>query len=287
MTFSLGLAVWAYKNWLGNLFPADLPARSFLPAYAARFPVVEGNTTFYAIPSPATVDRWAAQTPTGFKFCPKIPKRVTHNGLLLPYLAEGSAFCQLMAGLGDRLGPFLMQLPPNYGVNRLEDLRGFLTGWKQTCDRPLAVEVRHLDWFSAEHRGDLQDLLRDLGFARAILDTRPIYNATDNPQQYSPNKKPQVPVQPQTTTDFTLVRYISHPIWENNIPYLEQWAAWIDRQLQQSIQVYFFMHCPLEDNSPTNARNFQAMLEAKQIPVPGLPWNAILPEAEQLGLFGA
>jgi uncharacterized protein YecE (DUF72 family) len=285
MGFYLGLAIWGYKNWLGDLFPVGLPAQEFLTCYANRFPTVEGNTTFYAIPSPDTVDRWATETPPGFQFCPKLPKGVTHNGLLLPYVEEGLAFGALMEGLGDRLGPFLMQLPPNYGVNRLADLRGFLTSWVDRTTRPLALEVRHLDWFSAAHRGDLQDLLRDLGIARAILDTRPIYNATDNPQQYSQNKKPQVPVQPQITADFTLVRYISHPIWENNLPYLEQWAAWIDRQLQNRITVYFFMHCPLEDNSPTHARNFQALLEGKGIPVPPLPGYQIETQPEQLGLF--
>jgi uncharacterized protein YecE (DUF72 family) len=285
MGFYLGLAIWGYKNWLGDLFPAGLPARAFLACYADRFSVVEGNTTFYAIPSPATVDRWASETPSGFQFCPKLPKAVTHNGLLLPYLEEALAFGGLMEGLGDRLGPFLMQLPPNYGVDRLADLRGFLTNWVDRSNRPLALEVRHLDWFGSEHRGDLQDLLRALGIARAILDTRAIYNATDNPQQYSQNKKPQVPVQPQITADFTLVRYISHPIWENNLPYLAQWADWIDRQLQNGIAVYFFIHCPLEDNSPTNARHFQAMLEAKRIPVQPLPWNQIEGPPEQLGLF--
>jgi uncharacterized protein YecE (DUF72 family) len=289
MGFSLGLAIWGYRNWLGGLFPVGLPTRAFLSCYADRFSVVEGNTTFYATPSPETVDRWAKETSPGFQFCPKLPKSVSHNGLLMPYLEEGIAFCHLMEGLGDRLGPFLLQLPPNYGVNRLEDLQQFLTGWVDRTNRPLALEVRHLDWFSTAHRGDLQTLLRGQNIARAILDTRPIYNAMDNPQQYSQNKKPQVPVQPQITSDFTLVRYISHPIWENNLPYLEQWAAWIDRQLQQGTRIYFFMHCPLEDNSPQNALNFQSLLEAKGIAVPPLPWNQIVnqivAEPEQLGLF--
>jgi uncharacterized protein YecE (DUF72 family) len=295
-TFSLGLAVWAYKGWLGDLFPAKSRSADFLSLYSRRFNCVEGNTTFYSIPDAATVQRWREQTPPGFEFCPKLPKTVTHNGPLLPYLPQALAFLGLMAGLADRLGPLMVQLPPSYGPARLADLSGFLQGWRAATSADLALEVRHLDWFREPHCSQLTALLTSLNVGRVLLDTRPVYDVMpnsqpdgkpepkDDPQQYSTNKKPKVPLQPTITADFSLVRYISHPDRACNEAYLATWAAWCAATLAQNTRIYFFVHCPLEDHSPANARAFQQQLERSGVPVPPLPWDG-LASASQLSLL--
>jgi uncharacterized protein YecE (DUF72 family) len=84
MNFLLGCAVWAYKGWVGELYPKGSKAAEFLPLYTQRFTTVEGNTTFYAVPNQETVVSWASQMPPGFEFCPKLPRQLTHNGLLEP-----------------------------------------------------------------------------------------------------------------------------------------------------------------------------------------------------------
>jgi uncharacterized protein YecE (DUF72 family) len=285
--FSLGLAVWAYKGWLGDLFPAKSRSGDFLSLYSRRFNCVEGNTTFYAIPDATTVQRWSQQTPPGFEFCPKLPKAITHNGPLLPYLPQALAFLELMQGLGDRLGPLMAQLPPSYSPAQFADLSAFLAGWRAATAASLALEVRHLDWFREPDGSRLTALLESLHVGRVLLDTRPVYDNIkpgDNPQQYSTNKKPQVPLQPTITADFSLVRYISHPDLASNQDYLAAWVTWCEAALRQGKRVYFFVHCPLEEHSPTNARAFQHQLEGQGVAVPPLPWDSVA-SSSQLSLL--
>ena len=285
MSFHLGCAIWAYKGWLGELFPADSRAADFLKLYSRRFTAVEGNTTFYSIPDADTVKRWAAETPAGFEFCLKLPKTLTHNGLLQPALPGTLAFLETMGGLGDRLGPLLAQLPPSYSPAHFDDLKAFLTALPRG-KAEFALEVRHLDWFKAPHAAKLTQLLERLGVARVLLDTRPIYDAPDNPQLHSERKKPKLPLQPSVTAPFSLVRFISHPDLALNQPFWNEWVALVDQWLQQGTRIYFFVHCPLEERSPTNARHFQQLLERHHLPVDPLPWEAIVQATPtQLTLF--
>ncbi len=301
MSFWLGCAIWAYKDWVGDLFPLGSQANQFLALYSRRFTAVEGNTTFYSVPTAVTVQRWAAETPAGFKFCPKLPRTLTHQGSLTNAIADTAAFLERMQGLGDRLGPVFAQLPPSYGPSQLEDLTAFLEAIAPQTR--LAVEVRHPGWFQAETAQRLNELLADRGVGRVLLDTRPIYNCPDDPQLASERRKPKLPLQPVTTASFNLVRYISHPDPQYNQGYLQAWAEQVQQWLQQNQQVYFFVHCPVEQHSPGNARQFyhllgQQLLTSQQpIDLPPLPWDQVeqspelsaelsaLPAATQLRLF--
>lgn len=284
MNFSIGCAVWAYKGWLGDLFPSESRPSEFLRLYSRRFTTVEGNTTFYSIPDAQTVKRWASETPDGFKFCLKLPKALTHAGLLKPRIADTLRFIEQMQGLGDRLGPLFAQLPPGYSPTDLADLDAFLTALSQH-DVELALEVRHLNWFKPPDAGHLTDLLQGIGVGQVLMDTRPIYEAPDDPQLASERRKPKVPLQPVVTAPFSLIRFISHPDLQFNQPYLEQWASQVDAWLRQGTRIYFFVHCPQEERSPTNARQFQALLEQQGSAVPPLPWNTLGQSPSQLSLF--
>ncbi|GAB4444515.1 MAG: DUF72 domain-containing protein [Cyanobacteria bacterium J069] len=285
--FRIGCAIWAYKDWLGDLYPQGSRPSDFLRLYGQRFTTVEGNTTFYSTPDEPTVKRWAADTPTGFHFCPKLPRDVSHQGLLAPRLPAAIAFLDRMAGLGDRLGPVFLQLPPSYAPAQQDDLRAFLAGWPH--DRAeLAVEVRHLDWFREANTIELTYLLADYQTSRVLLDTRPIYDCPDDPQLDSERKKPRVPLHKTLTTDTALIRYISHPNLDFNEPYFQDWGRQITAWLQAGKRIYLFIHCPVEKHSPRNARQFQYWLEQAGAPVPPLPWEAIAPppeEPQQLSLF--
>ncbi len=285
-SFAMGLAIWGYKNWLGTFFPEKTPAQNFLKRYGDRFSIVEGNTTFYSIPSPETVKRWKTETQPGFKFFPKLPKSVTHNGRLMPYLPQAFQFLELMQGLDDRLGGLFLQLPPSYSAGHFTDLELFLSTWRSATQVPLFLEVRNLTWFEISYRDRLNQLLRIHQIDRVLLDIRPIYNANDSAQQYSASRKPNLPLQPIVTAGTAFVRYISHPIRDCNTEYLMEWVEQVETWLNQGKTVYFFMHCPVEENSPQNAQYFQDLLERSGINVPPLPWNLLSPpELEQLELF--
>ncbi|KAM3100843.1 DUF72 domain-containing protein [Phormidesmis sp. 146-35] len=282
MSFKVGCAIWAYKGWVGDLFPRGSRSTDFLNLYSRRFTTVEGNTTFYSIPDAETVSRWAQETPPGFEFCLKLPKIFTHKGRLEPAIADSLKFLNHMQGLGDRLGPLFAQLPPSYSPAHLDDLTKFLQSWSGQA--ALALEVRHPDWFREPHQSRLNALLKDLKIGRVLLDTRPIYNAPDDPQIESERKKPNVPLQPIVTAPICLIRFISHPNAALNQTYLDEWVKWIEQWLPET-QVYFFVHCPVEERSPQTARHFQQLLELQNVPILPLPWNQIPQPSQQLDLF--
>lgn len=282
--FWIGCALWGYKEWVGTLFPAGSRSSDFLQLYSDRFTSVEGNTTFYSVPDEKTVLRWAQETSPGFKFCPKLPKQLTHKGLLTPNVGDTQKFIERMQNLGDRLGPIFAQLPPSYSPSQWVDLKQFLSHLP-THEVELALEVRHLDWFQPPFSQHLSELLTDLGIGRVLLDTRPIYDVPDNPQLASEQKKPRVPVEFSVTAQFSLIRYISHPNWEMNLIFLQDWLNVLEQWLQQGVQVYFFVHCPLEQRSPDNAQSIQALFEQHALNIPELPWNRIQQEPHQLNLF--
>ena len=129
MSLYIGCPVWAYKPWVGSFFPEGTKPSAFLREYTRRLTTVEGNTTFYAVPSEETLAGWAAEMPKGFHFCPKLPRFISHSGNLASGIEEAQQFTQRMQGLGDRLGPMFLQLPPRYGPSKMDDLREFLAAW--------------------------------------------------------------------------------------------------------------------------------------------------------------
>ncbi len=280
--FFLGCPVWAYKGWVGSLYPPKSRSTDFLHLYSRRFTTVEGNTTFYAVPSEELVARWASETPEGFEFCLKLPRDITHGGSLQSAISEAASFLERVRGLGSRLGPIFAQLPPDCGPESLDDLTRFLEAWPR-CS--LALEVRHPDWFKEPHAGNLTAVLQGLGVGRVLLDTRPIYISPGDAELHSYRRKPQLPVQPSVTAPFSLVRFIAHPKQVVNQLFLQEWASLADEWLRQGTRVYFFVHCPVDDRVPAIARAFQHWLEEQGTPVPPLPWDEIDPKPRQLSLF--
>jgi uncharacterized protein YecE (DUF72 family) len=285
MNFLIGCAVWAYKGWVGELYPKGSKAAEFLYLYSQRFTTVEGNTTFYSVPNQQTVAHWVSQMQPGFQLCPKLPRQLTHNGLLEPSIPGAVEFLEQMRILGKHCGPVFAQLPPSYEPASLEDLTTFLRAWPQS-EVPLAIEVRHPDWFKEPHASHLNALLQQLGIGRVLLDTRPAYSGSARyGQQTVEPRKPKVPVQPVVTAPFSLVRFISHPDPKVNQPFMEEWVMWVDQWLRSGKRIYFFIHCPIEKYSPGNARHFQQLLEQHGAPVPPLHWNSIDQSPIQLNLF--
>ncbi len=270
----IGCAVWAHPSWAGTVYSAKSRspqvARSPLADYSRRFGIVEGNTTFYVTPTVATLQQWAATTPLGFQFCLKLPQAITHQSAnLTAAIPMALDFAVLAQNLGERLGPCFAQLPPAYGAAQIDDLQAFLTAWPH-AQVPLALEVRHLSWW---HPKALHTLLQATQTTRVLLDTRPIYSSTDDPQAGSQRRKPQVPLVPEVTTKIAFVRYISYPDREQNLPYWQGWVAQWQQWQAQGIRVYFFVHCPQEQHSLGFAEELYRQLQGVNPggPAPALP----------------
>lgn len=283
MSFYLGCALWSYQGWVGEFFPPGSRQKDFLRLYSQRLSAVEGNTTFYAVPNPKTIARWVSETPPGFKFCLKLPREITHNGLLQPKIEQAMQFIASIQGLGNCLAHCFAQLPPHYSPEFLDDLKAFLQVLSPE-NIALALEVRHPDWFREPHASKLNKLLAQLEIGRVLLDTRPIYQTGDR-AAISQCKKPDLPLQPNVTAKFSHIRFISHPQLELNQPFLEEWGTLVKQWLQQGTQIYFFIHCPEEARSPHTARYLQTLLEKNGAPVPPLGWNQLGLPPQQLSLF--
>lgn len=270
--FFIGCPMWGYKEWVGSFFPARTPASDFLRLYSQRLTCVEGNTTFYALPNAETVARWRAETPPDFRFCPKIPREISHSPALEASHSATMTFVERMCGLGERLGPIFLQLPPAFGPANLKQLETWLTFWPSTVR--LAVEVRHPAFFEKEHGATLNALLNTFQAARVIMDTRPMRSGPAEEQNMlqARERKPDLPIYPAITSDFTFLRYIGHMSSTVNAPFLEFWARRLAQWLERGITLYVFCHCPFEVHSP--AICYELYQRVKQlVPLPALPWN--------------
>lgn len=282
--FHLGCAVWGHPGWVGPVFPAGTAQRRHLEEYVLRFAAVEGNSVFHGLPLSATVERWRATMPDGFQMVPKLPREVTHAGPMLAQLAARDVALGRLALLGARCGPILLQLPPRYGPTMMDDLLGFLDAWPTAAPAPL-VEFRHLGWFAPDVAPRLHEALCERRIGRVILDTRPVYDCDDDPQQLNPRKKPRLPVPVEPPGRRVMVRFIGHPQREHNERWLPRWAELIDGWLREGREVYAFCHCPDEDHSPWIARRLQLHLEERGAPVPPLPWDQLREPPRQTRLF--
>jgi uncharacterized protein YecE (DUF72 family) len=275
--FYIGCPMWGYKEWVGTLFPAHTPASDFLRLYSKKLTTVEGNTTCYALPSEETIARWRQETPSTFRFCPKVSRDISHSARLDAQKSETLSFVKRMQGLGTRLGPIFLQLPPSFGPGQMAQLQTFLTFWP--TDIQLAVEVRHPDFFKEPHTATLNTLLSQHQVARVIMDTRPLRVGTAEEQQVlqARERKPDLPLQIALTADFAFVRYIGNPQMEINEPFLAEWAQILGQWLLEGKTVYGFCHCPFEKYSPSICAELYQQVRVVA-PLPALPW----PEPQEL-----
>jgi uncharacterized protein YecE (DUF72 family) len=160
----IGTSGFSYREWLGAFYPARLPGKEMLAYYAARMPTVEINYTFRAMPKPAMFEGWAGAAPPAFRFALKAPERITHRARLVGTDEAIDRFDIVARVLGERLGPVLFQLPPDFKID-LGCLRDFLTLLNGRL-RP-AFEFRNRSWFS----DTTFQTLRDFGAALCIAES--------------------------------------------------------------------------------------------------------------------
>jgi uncharacterized protein YecE (DUF72 family) len=148
MNVLIGTSGFAFKEWKGPFYPADLKDDAMLGYYSARYPTVEINNTFYRLPKEHVLQDWASQVNETFSFSIKASQRITHYARLKPDSGGALEFLlRTTATLGARLGPILFQLPPTMEKNA-DRLRTFLKLLPN--DRRFTIEFRHESWFDDE-----------------------------------------------------------------------------------------------------------------------------------------
>ncbi len=273
-TYYLGLPGWAFPGWCGTYF-TDKPSR--LASYAEVFNSVEGNATFYRVPSADTVLRWRdALGDAGFRFCFKLPREVTHERGRAGRVLEG--FLDVIEPLDPFLGPLLVQFPATFGPADLEIAGGWLRELGER--RRFVIEVRHPAFFDDP---ELLEAALESAAGRVVLDSRPLYEGDRaHPDVLAAlHKKPDVPVDPDAPGDVAFVRLILHPDLESNRVYLDEWATHVAGYLKKDIETFMMIHCPNYRHCPPLARDFHDALRLRYDGLAPLPaW----PIPEQLKL---
>lgn len=158
----LGTAGWSIPRQNADSFPAE---GTSLERYAARFPVVEINSSFHRPHRISTWARWRDTVPATFRFSAKVPKLITHQRKLVDFQEPLREFIDQAETLGEKLAVLLVQLPPKLEFDPDVAMPFFdaLTGTRTAA---IACEPRHPSWFNAE----VDRLLADAGVARVAAD---------------------------------------------------------------------------------------------------------------------
>jgi uncharacterized protein YecE (DUF72 family) len=260
-SYYLGCPGWGLPSWVGRLFPARTRRTDFLARYAEVFNTVEGNTTFYALPTPDMVARWRDQVGSEFRFCFKFPRAITHDRLLRDCAGDVATFLDRVSPLGELLGTLFLQLPPRFGVEQLPLLRAFLGALP--ADFRYAVELRDEAFFRAGREEDeAVALLRERGVDLVIMDTRGIHASKSLMFADVRGRKPSLPVVMRATAAQPLVRFVPHETFDESRHLLEPWSRQLAAWIALGKRPYFFMHAPDDTFAPENAYAFHAMLRA-------------------------
>lgn len=276
----LGLPQWNHPQWRGAVYPPRCDVGECLHYYSRAFDAVEGNTTFYALPNETTVARWKEQTAESFRFCFKLPQGVTHRSALRHCDTELNQFFQRLSPLAQRLGPFMVQLPAEFGPPDLPVLDAFLK--RLPAEFEYAVEVRHPGFFA---KGDAERQLNRLLLSRQIdrvcFDSRALFSVppVSDAEIDAQRKKPQLPVHAIATGPRPLLRLIGHSDTERSLHYWQPWLGKLSQWLEQGLAPYVFVHAPDNGSAPRQAEQFYQALAEKT----GLPERA--PVETQVTLF--
>lgn len=170
-TYRVGTAGWSVPKPHAQAFPSE---GSHLERYAARFPAVEINSSFYRPHRPTTYARWAATVPPGFRFAVKVPRELTHDRRLVDPGETLQRFLGEAGTLGEALGPLLIQLPPSLQYDA-GVASGFLSELRSRFGGGAVCEPRHPSWFSRE----AERMLRDFRVARVAADPAVVPQAAE------------------------------------------------------------------------------------------------------------
>lgn len=268
----LGTPQWQNPNWLGHVFGQDTARAEMLANYGQLFNSVEGNTTFYASPSPATLANWLAAVPDDFRFTFKLPKRLSHELQLQHGADELAQWLQLFTPALSKIGSVLLQLPATFGPEQLPLLADFLRQWPTSW--PLAVEVRHLAFFDkAEQEVALNRLLRQYQVERVIMDTRALFSTlpASDAERDAHRKKPRLPVHAQAQTERPIVRFVGASLLANNQCFLAPWVSKVQQWLAEGKSPMLFFHTADNRDSAHLARLF-----CQQLSHPAAQQHAVL-----------
>lgn len=264
--------MWAHKAWQGRFLPAGLGRGEQLAAYTSWCTAVEGNTTFYGLPTERSIASWAESTPETFRFVFKVPKVVSHDRRLRDITEPMREFLTRIGPLGVRAELLSLQLPASFAPTDLDLLDRFLARMPST--HRCGVEVRHPRFFEADVAAGLESLLERHGSEWITFDTTTLFGAAPGSaaEQDGWDKKPRLPRTVVAVGPEPVVRYVGRDDIEATVAGWQVWVPVMQRWLSEGRTPTFFLHTPDNDAALGLARQFHDEVRA------GAPALAPLPD---------
>ena len=234
-----GCAKWGRKEWVGNLYPEGTKDKEFLDHYVQHFNAIELNSTFYGTKK-VVAETWSKKAVPGFKFCPKFFRTISHYKRLRGAEEVTEAFLYIMSSFGDNLGPSFLQMPDNFKPSRFQELENYMSQLPE--DVPIAVELRHTDWFTDENAAnELFQMMTSYKKGMVITDTAGRRDC----------------IHQRLTSNLAFIRFNGYDLHQSDYERMDQWieriASWVDQGLEQ---VYFFAHQHNEALTPITCNYF-------------------------------
>jgi uncharacterized protein YecE (DUF72 family) len=241
-TARIGCSGWQYRHWRGNFYPPAVPQKRWFEHYATIFDTVEINNSFYRLPEASTFADWAARAPASFLFAVKASRFLTHMKKLKDPEEPVERFFSRARSLRRHLGPVLYQLPPGWKLDRAR-LEHFL----QILPRGVrhVLEFREPSWYT----DDVYALLERHRVSLCIHDMPG--SATG-----------RLRVGPAVYVRF----HGASGRYDGSYPdaRLEEWAAWLDDQLNAGADVYAYFNNDVGGHAPRNAVVLRRLLERRR-----------------------
>lgn len=261
---TLGTQGWNYRDWIGPFYPIGTRAPDMLDCYARAFSTVEVDSTFYGPPAEPVVRGWASRVPESFRFALKVPQQITHERRLVDVADLLERFLTRARLLGGRLGPLLLQMPPDWPPTM--EARRALAAFLPTLPTDLrwAIEFRDARWLDDE---TLSALARHR-VALALVEGRWV------------KRDDMLVLADRPTADFAYVRWMGPDrrlttftrIQVNREREIEAWAAPLTALSGRVREVFGYFNNHFQGHSPASARAMQQQL--------GLP--SVAPESLRL-----
>jgi uncharacterized protein YecE (DUF72 family) len=245
----IGTQSWSFDAWVGPFYPLGTRPADYLTVYARAFNSVEVDSTFYAIPPVSTLRGWRERTPEQFTFELKLPQEITHERRLRNSEDVVQLFAERARELGNKLGPVLIQLGPDFGPVELPALAKLLPALPR--DIRFSVEFRNRGWIT----DGVLALLAEHGVGLTLTDGRWF------------SRKQMLALTSRIRTGFVYVRLIGgnrdlvdySRIQIDRTGELEQWAATL-RPIAGKADVYVYTSNQFAGHSPQTARELQKLL---------------------------
>lgn len=239
----VGCAKWN-KTDLKGFYPKGV--KDELNYYSSQFNSIELNATFYKSPDKSQVTTWASKTPDNFRFFPKIPQSVSHFSRLNEVKQPIENFCEAIGHFEEKLGMTFLQMHDKFHPKYMDRVVSFVESFPKEI--PLAIEMRHKDWFADQNIFDaFYHLLRKNNVTNIIVDTA--------------GRRDMLHMRLSSATAF--IRYVGANApsdYSRLDDWIEKIAVWRVQGLQK---LYFFVHQNLEKESPLLSAYFIKKLNEK------------------------